>query len=217
MLGPIGSELMNIFRLLSPDEIDRYIVDKKVQRVEGSMAAGGEEMEFNTEDSNLSERHKEQLKKDQKAKIIPISQYQEEKEERPKSEQHQLAELADMDLPTESEEENTDPSFVNQRVQAVSPKSDLESIGVLSGSTIKELEAQRMAEENSKKESATVFLLRERQKMRQSKQKLIHQQAHKQYKSNAAQEFYQQTEEDLLSDDPQTDTSKGILVNKRHY
>jgi hypothetical protein len=214
MLGPIGSELMSIFRLLSPDEINKYIVDKTVRKVAGTMAASGESMEFNTEDSNLGEFQKEKFNKEQKAKIIPISDYQKDEEPKKKANKHSFTEekLATVEqFPINKKLETT-----RQRQPSVG-NSELESIGVLSGNTIKEIEAQRLAEENSKKDSTTVFLLKQRQVMRESKKKMIEQQAHRQYKTNAAQEFYVQTEEDVLSDEVQSDVSKGILVNKKHY
>ena len=85
MFGPIGSELINIFRLLSPAEIDRYIDKKQSTKIEGALAAGGERMEFNTEDSSLEDAHKEQLEKNNQAKIIPISDYQNEEEPKKKN------------------------------------------------------------------------------------------------------------------------------------
>jgi hypothetical protein len=214
MLGPIGSELMSIFRLLSPEEIDKYVVNKTVRKVAGSMAAGGESMEFNTEDSNLGEFQKEKFNKEKKAKIIPISDYQEEEATPDKKAKHSF---------TEEKIATVEQFPINKKLETTKERkpshgnSDLESIGVLSANTIKDIESQRLAEENSQKDSTTVFLLKQRQIMRDSKKKMIEQQAHKQYKTNAAQEFYVQTEEDILSEEPQQDASKGILVNKKQY
>lgn len=216
MFGPIGSELMSIFRLLSPEEIDKYIVDNsRVGKMQGTLAAGGEGMNFDSKDSNLAEHQKEKFNKEQKAKIIPIADYQ---DETPSKKGNTLQ------VSVAQTKENLDPIPINKKMQQATTsqsssasKTDLESIGVLSANTIKDIESKRIADENANKDSATVFLLKQRQKMRESKKKLIYQQAHKQYKTNAAQEFYAESDEDLFSEESQSDSSKGILVNKKHY
>ncbi len=66
---------MAIFRLLSPDEIDKYIVDEKVRKIGESMpmAANGEPMQFDDERPHLENQQKKSFPKDHQAEIIPIS------------------------------------------------------------------------------------------------------------------------------------------------
>jgi hypothetical protein len=61
-----------------------------------------------------------------------------------------------------------------------------------------------------------VFLLSERKKMRESKQKLIEQGALRQYQVNLAYEFFEETEEDILDEERSSDL-KGVLINKKHF
>ncbi len=90
-------------------------------------------------------------------------------------------------------------------------------MGILSASSIKEIEAERRKKENDKKDSATVFLLKEREKMRDSKRRMTEQRAIKSYQTNAAQEFYDDTEEDISDEENRQNDLKGILLNKKHF
>ena len=211
MLGPIGSEIMKMFRLLSPDEIDKYIVREDERVVNSSMAANGEPMQFNDERPHLeNQESKNKFPKDHQAKIIPINEEVGKKR------------VIDENFETVNYvEENTDSSKEQKhsskpQYQEDTAPNSLASIGVLSASTIKEIEAKRRAEENRNKDSATVFLLKEREKMRQSKKRLTKQIAINMYKTNAAQEFKEDTDEDILDENYSNDL-KGILVNKKHF
>jgi hypothetical protein len=113
----------------------------------------------------------------------------------------------------------TDEFQSNEVGQSVE-SSGLESIGVLSKSQVSTLEAEKRKRENDKKESTTVFILNQREKLKGSQNKLAEQAAILQYRKNASQEFIKhEISEDELDDDfePSTSDSCGILVNKKHY
>ncbi|MAX66062.1 MAG: hypothetical protein QF441_14495 [Bacteriovoracaceae bacterium] len=214
MLGPIGAEIMAIFRLLSPDEIDKYIVNKQERTVQepSAMAANGESLGQRPQNQSLALEDKaleepsdnEQEHAKDSAKVIPIR-----KEEAHQSQKRRQGE--------DQEQLKRQKSLKRPKVSVDNDKnSSLESIGVLSADAIRKIEQERIKEENNKKDSATVFLLSERKKMRESKQKLIEQGALRQYQVNLAYEFFEETEEDILDEERSTDL-KGVLINKKHF
>lgn len=217
MLGPIGSDIMSIFRLLSPTEIDKYIEAKKVQKISGSMAASGESLSF---DEHAPHTGQDQLEKHNSegkpvGKVIPINK--------------------DIKLPeevvNENESELKPQQFDNELVQhklvpkeksiplSSAPKTDLEKAGVLSASTIRLQELNRLEEELKGRDSTTAFLIKEREKMRKSKMRLVEQHAYKTYKVNANQEMIDSSNRDVDEDDDEesSNSTKGILINKKHF
>ena len=215
MLGPIGSEIMAIFRLLSPHEIDKYIKDEKPRKIETSlpMAAGGESLQYDGDEPHLEEQARK-FPKDHQAKIIPINP-ENAKSNKPKNEEIQKTSEAIASSPSTSMGESG-PARRNSRNDG-SGGSDLESLGILSARSIREQEEQRLREENSKKDSATVFLLKHREKMRESRKRIIEQHAINSYQKNASQEFYEESDDDLLEEERGQGEFKGILFNKKHY
>lgn len=214
MLGPIGSNIMSIFRLLSPEEIDRYIDNKAVRKVEGTMVASGEEFTYEGHEEPLPDsplKSKEEKQQGQ-AEIIPIGKLkknkkdqQEPKKEEPKQQQ--------VEVPKKEQKVTS----LKDRQKYHSDKSGLEAVGILSARTLREIEEERLKEELSKQDSTTAFLIKERQKMRESKRRLIEQHAYKMYQTNAAQEFYE-SEQEFLDEEEQNDGSaKGILINKNQF
>ena len=210
MLGPIGSDIMAIFRLLSPDEIDRYIEVTKDSRVAMPMAANGEALSFDHDEPHLeNQRPKKKFNPKNKAKIISINKYKKAREPEPTSldEEPQTNQIRAQNHPAQEQEHH-----------APEGNSELESIGVLSASTIRDIEEDRLKEEKKKQDSSTVFLIKERQKMRDSKKKLIRQDAFKTYQTSSTQTYNSSSlEEEDESDASDTTESRGILVNKRHY
>lgn len=202
MLGPIGSEIMSIFRLLSPDEIGTYIVENKVSKIEGTMTATGEELSYDSS-KQFIDRKKEAPDEEQsidvekQAKIIPLHAY---KEEQQHSEHHQEQQGL------KQKENNNHPSQAS---------GALDSIGILSASQIQQQEKERLEKEKAKEDSITVFLLKEREKMRKSKQKITEQTAMKVYKSSAAVDL--NIEEDYEDEESSSHDMRGILVNKKHF
>jgi len=208
MLGPIGSNIMSIFRLLSPDEIDKYIESKEVQKIAGSMAASGEEMTYEGhQEPEFAQPKEKKFSTDHQAEIIPIGKFKKDNHiEEEKKE-------AEEELPVEMKAE---VKKLKPKSNASAPKSQLESIGILSASSLRQIEQERLEKESKNKDSTTAFLIRERMKMRESKKRLIEQHAYKSYQMNAAQEFYDT--DDLLDEEANNDSStKGILVNKKQF
>ena len=70
-----------------------------------------------------------------------------------------------------------------------------------------------LAKENKNRDSATVFLLKERERMRSAKRKMIEQVALKSYQLNASQEFYEKSDNGEEEEEG-LDDLKGILLNK---
>ncbi len=206
MLGPIGSQIMSIFRLLSPDEIDKYIVREEEAKVNESlpMASGGEEFasEGHQEDqvSQRSAKQETEFPKEHQAEIIPLHKLKvEEVKQEPETALRQ------------QEKKHSQHSSLSGE------SGELESLGILSAKSIRAIEEERLKKENAKKDSATVFLLKEREKLKSSKKRLIEQVAFKSYQSNAAQEFHDMNDDDLLEEENSSKDLKGILLNKRHY
>lgn len=217
MIEPMGSNIIAIFRLLSPDEIDRYIDAKEVRKVEGTMVAGGEEFTYAEHngpkpDSPLKKQKKSDSEgQSNQAEIIPIGQLRKEKQQ---DEQKSDQPKASANL---AEKRKSEVKHIKDHHRMPSGKSDLEAVGILSATTLREIEQERLREEMSKRDSTTAFLIKERQKMRDSKKRLIEQHAYKMYQQNAAQELFDSedlyNEEDELSDG----SAKGILINKKQY
>lgn len=214
MLGPIGSNLMQLLRVLTPSEIDRYSEDvvnnTKVELL--AIAAGAEDMSTtqHEHDPRSADAYKKppvagiDEEEELKAKIIPINDKvkkelsdQEEQSQKDKADEFQPIELG-----------------------RFAESSGLESIGILSKSQVSAIETEKRKRENDKKESTTVFILNQREKLKGSQNKLAEQAAILQYRKNASQEFIKhEISEDELDDDfePSTSDSCGILVNKKHY
>lgn len=214
MLGPIGSELMSIFRLLTPAEIDRYLDHSaKSRKIEGTMAANGQELVFDEHDPafvDVNQKDKKQkFSKEHQAEIIPLHPDQEEDHDN----------LQNFKEAEELEQDSSDIEVDSQLEQAEKLKNKLkanglESIGILSAASLRKIEEDRLKSESKKRDSTTAFLIKQREKMRSSKRRLIEQHAYKSYQSNAAQEFYD-TEESI--DEEDSLSTKGILVNKKQF
>lgn len=207
MLGPIGSNLMAILKVLTPAEIDRYSeLELNAEPVVMQIAAGAENlsMSYSERDTNPEETYQDQLKheiEEQKtADIIPIND---------------SIKLEEGIGPPEPEE-----IYQKHDTKPRAPDGGLESIGVFNSSKVRELAEHRKALKDKNKESTTVFILDQREKFKKVQAKLQEQVAIIEYRKNAAQEFIkiQLTEEDLKEGvEPRTSTSCGVLINKRHY
>ena len=214
MLGPIGSELMSILRILTPDELNRYLDSKEEGKVEAKVAVGGENLSFDHNQSSLgkqSNSNSKKFNKDNQAEIIPIDRY---KSKPPEENVVNNEERFENDLKQESHDSQEKPSQSHHRGPA---SSELESIGVLSASKIKQLESQKLAEELKGRDSTTAFLLKEREKMQVSKKKLMERQAFKLYQSTANQELFEDDEDFGELDEDLSVGLKGILINKKHF
>lgn len=213
MLGPIGSEIMRLFRLLSPDEIEKYVTHEEMGEISRGVkvAANGDSMNFGARSSKHSNGS---FPKEDQAKIIPINESV-ENELKSQAKRH-LVHHGDQEFPVNRNEANQELSKRTAASIASAGGSGLESIGVLSASKIREIEDARLKKENDTKDSATVFLLKERNKMRQSKKMMVEQRALRQYQDNAAQEFHEEVFDEESGEVSSPDL-KGILLNKKHY
>lgn len=221
MLGPIGSELMSIFRLLSPDEMDRYIVENKVKKIEGVMAASGDQLSYDSQthspvnysgsddQENNEKSDSEEIDVENQAKIIPLHAFKDP----PPGEGDDRVEKRVENFSKVSPGEN---SKIQSSTQTTTPKGALGSIGILSAAQIRQQEQARLAKEKEKEDSITVFLLKERDKMRRSKQKIVEQSAIQIYKSSAAVELNLDESVDEEEGSSAVDM-RGILINKRQF
>lgn len=193
MLGSIGSSIMGIFRLLSPDEIDKYLEYKEETSVLSSLpiAAGAEGTHYGDESPEFKNApKKKKFPKEHQAKIIPLREVKSKDEEK----------------------SDLEKDIVGSGNIGKKSSSELESIGVLSARTILEIERAREKKENDKKDSATVFILQEREKLKKAQNLLQTQNALKSYQRNTAYEFHNETDEEAVSND-----LKGVLLNKRLF
>lgn len=213
MLGPIGSEVMAIFRLLSPDEIDNYISEEEssVVRIEGTRTATGEELPHDSSKQFYSKKrqHTEPITDDgdeidvnKPAKIIPLHAY--------RSEQDSLDQQTD-------QKRQSGNGQTSSRHSVEKESSSLSSLGILSASQIKAQERARLEKEKSKEDSVTVFLLKEREKMRASKKRMTEQSAIKVYQHNAAVDLNIEDSFDEEGEQVVNSDMRGILVNKKQY
>ncbi|MAZ49238.1 MAG: hypothetical protein CME65_11805 [Halobacteriovoraceae bacterium] len=207
MLGPIGSEVMAVFRLLSPHEIDAYITeeDNSVVRIEGTRTATGEELPHDSSKQFFSRNESggeidapedEDIDVNKPAKIIPLHAYQDS------SDSERVQQNRDLDRRSPKSREKD---------------SSLSSLGILSASQIKAQEKARLESEKSQEDSVTVFLLKEREKMRKSKKRMTEQSAIKVYQHNAAVDLNIEDSFDEDGEPISNSDMRGILVNKKQY
>lgn len=215
MLGPIGANLMSILKVLTPSEIDLYS-ETYEDSVAQHMAVGAENIQYDGHNSSSANDYKKKLSRPgedttseeeedlEKAKIIPINKK------------------------VEQELSKRDESFkqkleIPQSIKASSStdNNSLNAIGILSKNQQLEIEEKRRKQENESKDSTSVFILNQREKLKQSRMKLVEQKAIMQYQKNASAEILtakDSSDEDYDDDGEVRDnSSKGILVNKRHY
>lgn len=217
MLGPIGANLMSILRVLSPSEIDLYSeVNDKITR---PIAVGAENIHYDEHNQSTAQNFQTKTKKSTsedaepeddtvhtKAKIIPINQQAKDHLESNKS--------VELSVPKNL---SGNPEMISG-----SEKNSLNALGILSASQMKQQVESEQREKNKQKESTSVFILNQREKLKQSRLKMVEQRAIKQYKENSVLEFVTReiVDEDLENQPEQEtrdSTSKGILVNKKHY
>lgn len=214
MLGPIGADLMSILKVLTPSEIDLYS-ETEEEVVAQSMAVGAENINYDEhapsagrDYKNKGQHESDNAEDDEleKAKIIPIN----------KKVEQELSENGEF-----FEEKQELKISKEKKILINSEKNSLNAIGILSKNQQKEIEDERRKKENSKKDSTSVFILNQRNKLKQSQMKLIEQKAIRQYQQNASAEILavREISENEIEEDQEIrdSSSKGILVNKRHY
>jgi hypothetical protein len=192
MLGPKGSTIISILKVLTPSEIDRYTEEQGFEESDIKVASGAEGFELSSfshlqTDEQTSAKSAEQSEEveaqldefENEAKIIPI---------------------------------NSSIQLEESHLKA----SGLEALGIESRHSVQERKSRDEEYENSKKESTTVFILNQREQLKESQNKLVSQAAILEYKKSATQEVYNKG--DHGSDENRVSTgSSGILINKKHY
>jgi hypothetical protein len=216
MLGPIGANLMSILRVLTPSEIDMY--SEVHEDIVQPMAVGAEDIHYNEHASNPEEEYRRKLNKksddsddseqedSEKAKIIPIN----------KKVEQELSENGEF-----FEQKQSQKLEIPEDKRVLSSPGDisLNAIGILSKSQIQELEREKQRNENRKKDSTSVFILNQREQLKQSRMRLVEQKAIAQYQKNASAEIISKdvSVDDVEEEQMRDSCSKGILVNKKHY
>lgn len=217
MLGPMGARIIDVLKIMTPSEIDRYM-EKPQKEVAADIkkTAGGEDFDV-THSPPQSGR---KLKKDQnqqddqtnqepehQAKIIPLnkesSEHLEAKENKEREEQN---------LQSEIEIEDEIEFHQNDKAQ-----NELEKAGIMSAAKIEALKRKRLKELKKKQDSTTNFIIKEREKLKKTKGRLIEMEAIKNYNNNSN---IDKLNDEIDIDNPEEEQSigsKGILVNKKHY
>ena len=211
MPGPLGSKIMSILRVLTPDEIDRYIEEVNTKsELALKVAVGAEDFEampLGIDDKALIKKAAEKAslkttndERDQisKAKIIPIN----------KSVEDHL---------NKKRLESNKKKVGKKKATQKKPKGGLESVGILSAEKLKEESKKRQDDEESEKESTSIFILNQKEILKSSQDKLAAQDGILLYRRSAAQETGSANSENTEDKNLQAFGSCGILINKKHY
>jgi hypothetical protein len=224
MLGPIGSTLMSIMKVLTPAEIDMYSESSSTSgSVTQATAVGAEHIQYDYSSNHLKQSYEDQLNQDansqqqpqeqeQKAKIIPINKKVKEQIEEQSQGEDRSQESRDSKLPMKSKSQ--------MMVSSHDENNELNSIGIYSSQQIQDHEKQLQEQEAKKKDSTSVFILNQRERLKSSRSKMVEQKGIMQYQKSSTADLItkEYTEEDLEDDaDMRDSNSKGILLNKKHF
>ncbi len=196
MLGPMGAVVMSVLKVMTPAEIERYSQGREAETEEVSkIAAGVESLGSGSMESSFNHQKQDQNKKDWKPPNDPEKEFGEAKiiPIRPPPEES---------APVESE-----------------PESELEEMGIISGEKQHAIKEAASAREKSEQDSATIFLIKERQRLKKVKHRLNTNEAFKTYEVSSSIEFFKPEPEVDLDNPDKEDAigSRGILINKKHY
>jgi hypothetical protein len=211
MLGPLGSSIISILRVLTPSEIERYTDSIYKDDVVTKVAAGAEGFEpfekppggfkprivsdeEESDESMSGESGDEKSQDDSKAKIIPISK---------------TVKLEDLPIAVQHLPNSKDKPLNSDKKKSMNSLRDL---GLKSSKEL--LEEQRLIQEikNQSKDSTSVFILSEREKLRESKEKIASLMAIFEYRKSATQEIIVQDKDES---EPTIYGSTGILINTK--
>jgi hypothetical protein len=219
MLEPFGSQIMRILNVLTPSEIDRYTDTAYQQQLRSSVATGEEELSL---ENQSAQPHLEDLarqdagesteegaeEEEGKAKIIPL--HAEQADLAPESEE-EVEQVVEVSAPT--------TTTTQMRPQSqTAPKSELESIGVMSAQTIRELQEEEVRKKKAKRDSSSVFIMKEKKKLALSQNKLREQSAISNYQKLGSVELIKAIEEEEEGEEEtKVGLSSGILIDKEQY
>lgn len=217
MLGPMGARIIDVLKIMTPNEIDRYTEKpQKEVTVDIKKAAGGEEFDVihsPPQSGRILKKEQNQQEEqapnepEHQAKIIPLnkesSEHLEAKENVKKEEQN---------LKSEIDIEDDEEFHQNNKAQ-----NELEQAGIMSAAKIEALKRKKLNELKKKQESTTNFIIKQREKLKKTKDRLIEMEAIKNYNNNSNVDI---SNDEIDIDNPEEEQSigsKGILVNKKHY
>jgi hypothetical protein len=198
MLGPMGSTIISILRVLTPSEIDRYTEDQVVPENAIKIASGAEGFE---PDSSSSRSHQSFRNKDEEGKNLESKDYEVEHE----------AQIIPINASVKIESK---PDHIPDNAEPREELSGLAVVGIESKQALKDKENLRLEREDSKKESTSVFILNQRERLKRSQNKLVGQAAILEYQKSATQEMLNSNDDD---EDSKVSGASGILINKKHY
>lgn len=209
MLGPMGARIIDLLKIMTPNEIDKY-VEKKEETSELKLAAGAEEFDvtksppkvFKNQDHSEDQNHNNEEDLQHEAKIIPLHKGVESEVE---STQEDTIEASD-------HEEEEDSHYAGSKSE-----QELEKAGIFSANKIKALQKEKLKRYKAKQESTSNFILNQREKLKRTKLRLIEQDAIKNYSQNASVEKINNEIDIDNPDEEKVYGNKGILVNKKHY
>lgn len=201
MLKTNANTIEKIIKVLTLEEINRYCekldAEAEVSRPQ-KLVVGGEAFSGSDKPSSSPKPKVDE----EKAKILPFGKQKTDLEQNPQK------------FDEEVEEATEDTKGI--------PETELEQAGIISAEKIRDLERKKKKQKEAKMESASVFLIRERQKMRTSQAKLVEQAAIKNYISNSqVSKSVKFTQDDIddINEDEDTGSysaqSSGILLNKK--
>jgi hypothetical protein len=218
MLGPMGTRIIDMLKIITPGEIDKYMDKPNSGEISHNIkkAAGAEDFDVTKAPQQVPQpSHKNKKEEDQseelehQAKIIPINKESSEHLDA-KSEEERAKKLQQEQQ--EKQESSDEVDYVGTKGE-----SELESAGIYSASKIEALKRKKLKELKAKQESTTSFILNQRDKLKKTKLKLIEMDAIKNYNNNSNVESLN---DEIDIDNPEEEASigtKGILVNKKHF
>lgn len=213
MLGPMGAYVISALRVMTPSEIDRYAKSSDKNTIR-AVAAGAEDFDLSNSQSHpqgsppggKDQSGFKPLNPMSDAEIIPIDSLKRKEQRERKEGQREHSAQAGQEIKT-SHQPKTPPAG----------NSELESLGIFSADKVN---AHNKAMEEAAKasdDSPSIFLLKQRERLKKTNTKIIGHTALKNY-TQAAHVEMAVAEPDMEDPDQElAHGSKGILVNKKHY
>lgn len=211
MSGQANSNLLSFLKILTPDEIERFLNRKKRGRVQMKIAVGSGTLSagFIEEDDESDI--------DASPKIVPLEGGNEKAAKDGKEAKKPNLKVIKIDEENNQKIEEADDDI------SVEATGELSSLGIMNQYDMRRLQNKKMQAEKGKEISASMFILRERTKLKDSKEKLSGQMGIGNYQKTASQDFkvapLQELEEgeEHDEDDDGSVSSTGILVNTKQH
>lgn len=204
MSGSSETKLVSILNILTPSDIEVYLgFDEAVIEDFVPLAAGAEELSIASHEASKSRTANSRGESASEAKVIPL--HKKEK---------------DFNTSVEDEKISKEESYKKiQDAYAEDEKSvGLESIGVVSAKKLKAIYEQEEKEQRSKQSTASVFLISQREILKETVKKMSGQNALDNYKqSDAVNRISKNQDVESIEELDNTNSpSQGVLLNKKH-